>query len=608
MSRRETVWFSGLLLLAATLYLWNLSLNGWGNAYYAAAAQAGASDWEAFLFGSSDGGNGITVDKLPGSVWISSLSVRLFGLSSWSLLAPQALMGVGTVALAYLAVRRHFKACTAFLAGIVLLLTPAAAIMFRYNNPDALLTFLLMLSGYFMVRAIDDGRWRWILLAAVAIGAGFLTKSAQALLLLPALGLVYLYAGPGSVGKRLMQLAGALSVVVIVAGSWVAIAESTPAADRPYAGGSFGNSFVEVLLRQNGLGRILGAEAGGAAGQELLKAGAFRLLVYPSFGSQGSWLIPIAITAFICSLIVLRHAVRPDPRRALILLAGGWFLSYAVTFSFMKGVIHPYYLVAVAPPIAILVAAGWQIVWPTRRWLPFRLAMAASMLASAVLAFGYLTNAGGAGPGLGILVLIVSLIACEFLVFRIRKQGISRFTAIAAATACLVGPAAFTVSAVQAQHSGALPSAMLPGNRVVLDSPNASLWPEESGGELRGSAIGHAADPGIVAQLKQNGSQHRWAAAAPGAMNAANYQLGASLPVLPIGGFNGGTPFPTLEQFQAYISTGQIRYYISQRDAADISAEAGFANEITAWVRENFKPQQFGDTDLFDLSQPASIP
>ncbi len=606
MSRREAVCFSALLVLTAFVYLWNLPLNGWGNGYYAAAAQAGSVDWKAFLFASSDGGNGITVDKLPASIWLSSLSVRLFGLSSWSLLAPQALLGVGTVALSYLAVRRHFRMSTALLAGTAILLTPAAAIMFRYNNPDALLAFLLTLSVYFLVRAVDDGRWRWILLAATAIGAGFLTKSAQALPLLPVLGLVYLYSGPGSVRRRLLQLAGALAWVVIVAGSWVVIAENTLAADRPYAGGSFGNSFVEVLLRQNGLGRILGAEAGGTGGEESSDPGALRLLLYPSFGSQGSWLVPVALAAFACSLILLRRARRSDPRRALILFSGGWFLVYAGTFSFMNGVIHPYYLVAIAPPLAILTAAGWQLTWPARRWLPFRLAMAVAVLASAVLAFGYLSHSGGAGPGpgLGILVLIASLIGCELLVFRIRRPRISSVTAIAAATACFIGPVAFTVSAVQAQHTGVLPAASLPGSPVVWDSPDPGAWPEGTGLQLRGSAMGHPADPDVVARLKLNASAYRWAAAAPGALNSANYQLASALPVLPIGGFNGGTPFPTLAQFQAYVSSGQIRYYVLRRDAADISAEAGFANDVTAWVRANFTPEPYGDTDLFDLAHP----
>ena len=160
---------------------------------------------------------------------------------------------------------------------------------------------------------------------------------------------------------------------------------------------------------------------GGPRGRNYSEPGALRLLMYPSFGSQGSWLMPIALTALVCSLVLLRHADRSDPRRALVLLAGGWFLTYAATFSFMNGVIHPYYLVTIAPPIAILVAIGWQLVWPARRWLQFRLAMAASVLAAAVFAFGYLINGAGAGPALGILVVLSSLIGCELMVFRIRK-------------------------------------------------------------------------------------------------------------------------------------------------------------------------------------------
>ena len=96
------------MLLAATavLYLWGLAASGWANAYYTAAVQAGASNWTAMLFGSSDAANAITVDKTPAALWVMDLSVRLFGLNSWSLLVPQALEGVAAVGLLYAAVRR----------------------------------------------------------------------------------------------------------------------------------------------------------------------------------------------------------------------------------------------------------------------------------------------------------------------------------------------------------------------------------------------------------------------------------------------------------------------------------------------------------------------
>ena len=169
-------------LLAGTgvLYLWGLSASGWANAFYSAAAQAGSRSWTAWFFGSSDAANAITVDKTPAALWVTGLSVRLFGLSSWSILVPQALMGVATVALLYAAVRRTAGPAAGLLAGTVLALTPVAVLMFRFNNPDALLTLLLVGAAYATLRAVEAGRARWLVLAAALVGLGFLTKMLQA--------------------------------------------------------------------------------------------------------------------------------------------------------------------------------------------------------------------------------------------------------------------------------------------------------------------------------------------------------------------------------------------------------------------------------------------
>ena len=86
-----------LLLATAVLYLWGLGASGWANSFYSAAVQAGSESWKAFFFGSSDAANSITVDKTPASLWVMALSARIFGVNSWSILVPQALMGVATV-------------------------------------------------------------------------------------------------------------------------------------------------------------------------------------------------------------------------------------------------------------------------------------------------------------------------------------------------------------------------------------------------------------------------------------------------------------------------------------------------------------------------------
>ncbi|MCU1575889.1 MAG: seryl-tRNA synthetase, partial [Leifsonia sp.] len=236
----------GLLLLTAILYIWNIGVSGWANSFYSAAVQAGSVNWEAFFYGSSDAGNSITVDKPPASLWIMELSVRAFGLSSWSILVPEAILGVITVALVYNIVRRHYSAPTALLAGGVLATTPVAALMFRYNNPDALLLLLLTLATYLTLRGIESGRMRWVIWAGVAVGFGFLTMQLQAFLILPALAGVYLALAPVPIRKRSGHLLVALAAVIVSAGWWVAIVTLVPANLRPYVGGSQTNSFLDL--------------------------------------------------------------------------------------------------------------------------------------------------------------------------------------------------------------------------------------------------------------------------------------------------------------------------------------------------------------------------
>src|ERR1700750_3206291 len=167
---REGLLTAALLVGTAVLYLAGLSRSGWGNAFYAAAAQAGSQNWEAFFYGSSDAGNSITVDKPPASLWVMDLSVRLFGLSSWSILVPEALMGVATVGVLYLAVRRVTGPGPALLAGAAMALTPVAVLMFRFNNPDALLTLLLTIAAYALTRAVEKASLRWLLAVGALVG------------------------------------------------------------------------------------------------------------------------------------------------------------------------------------------------------------------------------------------------------------------------------------------------------------------------------------------------------------------------------------------------------------------------------------------------------
>src|SRR6266700_6175882 len=214
--------FAALMAVTFLLYVWGLDRNGWANAYYAAAVEAGATSWKAFFFGSLDASNFITVDKSPAFLWVMEISARLFGFNEWSVLVPQALEGVATVGIVFVAVRRWFGSAAGLIAGAVVALTPVAALMFRYNNPDALLVLLLTGAGYATLRATESGSTRWLVLAAALIGTGFLAKMLQAFVVVPVVVVVYLIAGKPRLLQRIKPLVLAAVTLVVAPGWWVA--------------------------------------------------------------------------------------------------------------------------------------------------------------------------------------------------------------------------------------------------------------------------------------------------------------------------------------------------------------------------------------------------
>ena len=364
----------GLLLATAVLYLAGLSRSGYANEFYAAAVQAGTKSWKAFLFGSLDSSNFITVDKTPASLWVMELSGRIFGFSSWSLLAPQAVEGVAAVGVLYAAVRRWFGGRPALIAGAVLALTPVATLMFRFDNPDALLVLVMTLAGYTITRAIESGRTRWMLLTGALLGLGYLTKMLQAFLVLPAFALAYLWAGQPALGKRIWQLLAGAAALVVAGGWWVVIDLLTPAAGRPYVGGSTDNNILQLTFGYNGLSRLdgggTGARAGGpgTGGGSSLFGGATGItrLFQSDMGSQISWLLPAALIMLAALLWLRWRAPRTDRTRAAALLWGGWLVLTGLVFSYMSGIIHPYYTVALAPAIAALAGIGAVTLWQIR--------------------------------------------------------------------------------------------------------------------------------------------------------------------------------------------------------------------------------------------------
>jgi 4-amino-4-deoxy-L-arabinose transferase-like glycosyltransferase len=620
-----------LMVTTAVLYLWGLGASGWANSFYSAAAQAGSQSWKALFFGSSDAANSITVDKPPAALWVMGLSVRLFGLNAWSILVPEALIGVASVGVLYLTVKRWFGAGAGLLAGAVLALTPAAALMFRFNNPDALLVLVLTIGAACMTRAVEAARGRWLYAAFALVGLGFLTKMLQAVLVLPAFGLVYLLAAPTPLRRRLWQLVVATFAFVASFGWWVAIVELLPASARPYVGGSQDNSVLSLIFGYNGFGRLTGNETGsvggaGGGGSRWGPTGWLRLF-NGEFGGQASWLLPAALVLLAGGLAVTWRAVRSDRTRAALVLWGGWLLVTGATFSLGQGIIHPYYTVALAPALGAVVGIGGTALWRRRNELAARIVLAVAIGVTAWWTLQLLQRSPGWNPWLQPLVVFtgiaggVGVVAAPYVGRRLRAAVLA-----AAIVGGLAAPAAASVATAATPHGGAIPTTSpavtTGGGFGGFGGPGGAggpggggrggpapgryagaAPPAGGGGGGRGAGGGgllqsSVASSELTAALQADSDQYNWVAATIGADQAAGYQLASGQPVMAIGGFNGSDPWPTLEVFQQYVANGEIHYFIP----GGMGGGAGTASQIADWVASNFTATTIGATTVYDLT------
>jgi 4-amino-4-deoxy-L-arabinose transferase-like glycosyltransferase len=732
-----------VLVATAVLYIVNLGVNGYANAFYSAAVQAGSSNWEAFFYGSSDAGNSITVDKPPAFLWVMDISVRLFGLNSWAILVPEALMGVASVWLLWAIVRRRFSAGAALIAAGVLASTPVATLMFRFNNPDALLVLLTLVAVWATLRGVESGRMRWVVWAGVAIGFAFLTKQLQGFLVLPVLVGVYLYAAPVPVLRRVWHLLAAAGAVVVSAGWWVAIVQLVPSGSRPYVGGSQDDSFLSLTFGYNGFGRVTGDETGsvtggggtGGGGAGMWGATGLTRLFGSEFASQITWLLPAALLLLVGGLVVLGFRGRTSPARATLLALGGSLLITALIFSFMGGIFHPYYTIALAPFIAGLVGIGSALLWSRRASWWARIVLAVTVLVTGWWGFVLLGEASSWQPWIRWVVIVCAVVGAVLLLVPVGSDADARLGAGAGAgagadarvgvgaaavgagvavagpsdgvdaptwtvddsvpawgsaaipapgaapvssrrrwaltgraaqgvtvaaigtsiVAGLLAPAAYSIDTVTTAHTGALPSAgpsvagagfggrggfggfggrgggggfggrggfggagggtgtggtgTGTGTGSTGTGPGGGGFPGGGfgggtggggfGGGQGGTSTGAGAGTGtgtgtgtggfggrggfggagragaggllggstsISSALKklllEDSSKYTWVAAAVGSNNAATYQLATQQAVMPIGGFNGSDPSPTLEEFKADVAAGKIHYFI----------------------------------------------
>jgi len=607
-----------MLVATAVLYLWDLAASGWANSYYAAAVQAGTRSWTAMFFGSLDAGNAITVDKPPASLWVMDVSARIFGFNAWSLLVPQALEGVAAVGLLYLAVRRWHGAVAGLLAGTALAVTPVAALMFRFDNPDALLTLLLVASAYALVRGIEAAATRagtrWFVLAGVVIGFAFLTKMLQAFLVVPGFALAVLVAAPVLLRRRLFQLVAAGVGIIGGAGWWVLATVVWPASARPYIGGSTDNSVLQLVLGYNGLARITGGSGSpgggsGTAGSSFGGATGLGRLFGSDMAVDVAWLLPAALLSLVVLLVARGRAPRTDRTRASALLWGGWLVVTGLVLSYMQGTVHPYYTVALAPAVAALVAVAGRELWQRRTTRSGRAGLAGLVVAAGGTGFVLLARDADWYPMLRWSVIgVTALVALGLLAVGGASRRTTAALVLAGSLAGLAGPAAYTIATAASPHNGSIPTA---GPASAAGSGRAGGF--GSGGPGGAGRTGTFTPPSGAAPPSSGTSSSAAAASGerpsgspgpggqPGGGDTASSAL-SSLLATTSTRWSGSDPAPTLAQFEQEVASGQVRYFVVSGGGGG----QGGDNAITSWVTSHCTATTVGTATVYDLSTATS--
>lgn len=650
---RDRVWLAVLLIATAVLYLWNITINGYGNTFYAGAAWAGSRNWEALLFGSVDPSNFITVDKPPVSQWVMGLSGQIFGFSSASMLIPEALMGVAAVALMYAMVARVAGRSAGLIAGLALAITPVAAMMFRFNNPDAAMVLLMTAAAYCTVRATARGSARWLALAGVALGFAFLAKMLEGLMVLPALGVVYLVAAPPSFWRRMWHLVIAAVALVLSAGWYVVLTLLWPASSRPYLAGSTDNNFMNLVLGYNGLERIEGGASHGGSHHTAVTHGIVNAAVHENhgnarqfvgagrgggpgitrlftgeFGAEISFMLPTALIALIVVLALRGRRPRTDLVRAAAILFGLWLLVDGVVLSFMNGGSHPYYSLAIAPPIAGLVGLGIQQTWSARdtsvtwRRHTARFGLAAMVVAAGIWSFVLLDRVPGWHPWLRWCVLGAAVIAAVIALVPTRLgRSVVTVVGILAAIGVFAAPAAYAITGDAAAHTGGGPSVIPRTHTGDIYTSSTTHSRDRSDSPTTGGDRTTTVPARLDTVLQR--SHARWAAAVPRTSTASVIELAARVPVMGVGGFSHD-PAPTLSQFEKYVADKDIGYYLVPESTSaygQVADEASSTHghrtrgadtdgsvtaEIQQWVQAHFRGTVIGDYTVYDLTATPS--
>jgi len=599
------------MALAAVLNMWALGQNGYANVYYSAGVKSMLRSWHDFFYLSADPAGLISIDKPPLGVWLQAVSAKVFGFTPLSLLLPEAIAGVAAVAALYLIVVRRWGVLAATASALTLAVFPSFVAVSRDNNVDTLLILLLTLACGAAMRASESGRLRALIGSAVLVALAFNTKGLAACVVIPPIAAAYLICAPGTPRRRIGHLLVAGVVCAALSLAWILAVDLTPASQRPYVGSTRDNSELSLTFRYNGFGRVAGQEFGPGPQENTevvpqREAPAARVraphvslpvpapdvapqvaatihetsisfgtepgllrLFRTGFGDQGAWMLVFAMLGMVA--MALTRPARRDPRLAGLIIFGGFFLIEAAFLSLSKGIVHPYYVSALAPGAAVMVGAGLSSMrlLDRRRYAAL---LAAAVLGTAAVQVALLHHA----HYLRVWQLLLIPAAAVATVAAVRVRGRSPAGLIAVVCVLLFAPLAYSATTWRTPVEGTFPAA---GPRAVGGNGGAEL-----------SRAQLATTLALMRYILANGATDRYQLLTEASLTADSPIL-LGLRASALGGYGGVDPALDGPGLARLVRSGQARYvligdgysYLGGNEASRAAARVCPKVPLTAW-------------------------
>jgi 4-amino-4-deoxy-L-arabinose transferase-like glycosyltransferase len=574
--------------VAALSYAWgDTSVNI--ETFYGAAVRSMSESWHNFFFASFDPWGTVSVDKLPGSFWVQALSLRIFGFHLWAIALPQVIEGTLTVLVLYRVVRRVAGPVAGLVSALALALSPVTVLMNRGNVSDTLLVLLLVLAADAVTRAISSGRCQTLVLAGIWVGLAFQAKMLEAWLVLPALAIAYVLAAPAlSLYRRLGHVLLMGLAVIVVSVSWMTVVALVPANARPYVDGSCDNSIFSQVFLYNAGDRITGHtleqpgchptspplvaaashQSASGIGKSAIPGGAARFLS-GGLGRDDAWFFLPSLVSFAAVLVLRRREPRRDQRRAAAVLWLAW-LFFMWSFFSSSHSLNSYYLAALVPPMAALCGLGLSEVsrcWENRR---VRRVLMALIVVVTLYAVALVPHDAGVRPVIVATTALAGVAALVLLNRSLFRPGPGRGRAAGltlSALTLLLGPAWASATAVASglgpfdtpYQPAALTNAVrAEANRALTGAPHLNRVARTFGTSV--AVDTRESSPAVSTDILLTGHEF-----------------------LPLGGFTGRVPSPTLRQFVNLVAAGQVR-------RVTVGVRPLTTNADLLWVRAHCRP------------------